>query len=84
MDVTLSLDSVLILFVTFVFLVVSNSESKARKAIHELRMEHRENLSELRSENRELRSEMCQIHRELKSAERRIERLVSTRQSQWN
>ena len=66
MDFTISLDSVLILFVTFFYLVISNSESKARQAIHDLRMEHRDELSQLRSENRELRSEVSQIHRELK------------------
>ncbi|MCE2470478.1 MAG: hypothetical protein J4G18_01000 [Anaerolineae bacterium] len=79
MVITISLDTVLIVFVCFVFIVVWHSESKLRDAIHVLRMEHRGKIAELNSENRQLRYELSQLCRELKSVERRVERLDSQR-----
>ncbi len=75
MQATLSLDSLLILFVFGVFMLVSHLEGKTREAVHELRMEHRNRIAELSAENRQLRSESSKLRREIDSVQQRMERL---------
>ncbi|MYD11962.1 MAG: hypothetical protein F4X02_18185 [Chloroflexi bacterium] len=75
MTATISLDSVFMLLVVFVFMLVTHLEGKARAAVHELRMEHLSKINELASENRELRFESSRLRREVESVQRRLERL---------
>ena len=75
MDATLSLDTMLIMFVAIVFIVDWRWENKTRAFIKELRMEQREELADLRSKNRKLRRKLQQVCQDLKQAERRVKRL---------
>lgn len=75
MDLTLSLDTMLILFVAIVFIVDWRSENRTRGLIKELRMEQRDEIADLRSKNRKLRHKVQQVRRDLKQAEQRVKRL---------
>ena len=74
MVTTISLDTVLIAFVCFVFIVVWQSESKLRTDIHELRMEHRDKIATLSAENRQLQFELNRLSRGLTHVEGRVKK----------
>lgn len=75
MDQTLSLDTMLIVFVAIVFIVDWRSENRTRGFIKELRREQRDEIADLRSKNRKLRRKLQQVCRDLKQAEQRVKRL---------
>jgi len=75
LDQTLSLDTMLIVFVAIVFIVDWRSENRTRGFIKELRREQRDEIADLRSKNRKLRRKLQQVCRDLKQAEQRVKRL---------